>query len=79
MELSVKSFILEFHHPFSISRHTYHSQPGVIIQLKGGDIYGFGEATVNPYYQSSETEMIREAERFSKLLGNQSCKNQYSK
>ncbi len=68
MQLSWKSFYLEFHHPFTISRHTYFSQPGIIVMLSEDDVVGFGEATVNPYYNTSEISLIQEAQTLGNKL-----------
>ncbi len=50
MELILRSFNLKLKHTFSISRESYDVQPTLIVELKDGDISGFGEATSNPYY-----------------------------
>jgi L-Ala-D/L-Glu epimerase len=50
MKLFLKENNLQLKYPFSISRHTYYSQPNIIIKLQDGDFSGFGEATINPYY-----------------------------
>jgi len=41
---------MKLKYPFSISRHTYYSQANIIIELQHNGISGFGEATINPYY-----------------------------
>jgi len=68
MLLSCRPFKLELHNLFTISRHTYFSQPGIITMLQEGDIRGFGEATVNPYYNTSENSLLQEADRFKDQL-----------
>ncbi|MFC2125687.1 dipeptide epimerase [Bacteroidota bacterium] len=68
MQLSWKSFELEFHHPFTISRHTYFSQPGIITILESGEVEGLGEATVNPYYNTSELSLINNAQKLGDHL-----------
>ena len=50
MDLKLYEFDMKLKYPFSISRHTYYSQPNIIIELKHNGISGFGEATLNPYY-----------------------------
>lgn len=50
MKLSIQAFDLNLKYPFSISRHTYYSQPNIIIKLQKDGISGYGEATINPYY-----------------------------
>jgi len=51
MQLDASEHNLKLVYPFAISRHTYHSQPNVVIELRHRGISGFGEATVNPYYK----------------------------
>ncbi len=50
MQLKIYEFDMKLKYPFSISRHTYFSQPNIIIELIQNEISGFGEATINPYY-----------------------------
>lgn len=51
MKLFIKENDLPLKYPFSISRHTYYSQPNIVIELQNQNISGYGEATLNPYYQ----------------------------
>lgn len=41
---------MKLKYPFSISRHTYFSQPIIVLQLQHEGQLGYGEATINPYY-----------------------------
>ena len=50
MRLFIKENDLHLKYPFSISRHTYYSQPNIVIELRHENISGLGEATINPYY-----------------------------
>lgn len=50
MHLTIYKHDLKLKYPFSISRHTYLTQPNVIIKLEHQDYTGYGEATANPYY-----------------------------
>lgn len=40
-------------HPFTISRYTVTVQKTMIARISDGETAGFGEATVNPYYNST--------------------------
>ena len=51
MELKFFEHDLSLRYPFSISRHTYYSQPNVLISLHHDGFTGYGEATINPYYK----------------------------
>jgi len=50
MDLQIIPHDLKLKYPFAISRHTYYSQPNVVIRLSDGKYDGYGEATMNPYY-----------------------------
>jgi len=50
MHLKIFAYDMKLKYPFSISRHTYYSQQNVIIELHHNKFVGYGEATVNPYY-----------------------------
>ena len=50
MQLKIHQFDMKLKYPFSISRHTYYSQPNIIVELQHEGLSGYGEATVNPYY-----------------------------
>ena len=51
MRLKVHEFNMKLKYPFSISRHTYYSQPSIVLELQYDGQSGYGEATINPYYQ----------------------------
>ena len=50
MQLKIHEFDMQLKYPFSISRHTYFSQPTIILELHYNGWTGYGEATINPYY-----------------------------
>lgn len=58
MELILRSFNLKLKHTFSISRESYNEQPTLIVELKDGELSGFGEATSNPYYKITVQSMM---------------------
>ncbi|MBA63901.1 MAG: dipeptide epimerase [Planctomycetaceae bacterium] len=60
MELIIHDFELPLLHPFTISRETITVQPSVIVELRDGQISGFGEATTNSYYGATR-ERLRES------------------
>ncbi len=53
MKVDVKIHHLPLKHPFTISRYTVKMQSTVIVILSDGKHTGYGEATINPYYNSS--------------------------
>lgn len=50
MRMSLLSFELPLRHPFTISRGTVTVQPTFIVELEQDGVFGYGEATTNPYY-----------------------------
>lgn len=58
MEVILRPFELKLKHTFTISRESYDIQPTLIVELKDGNISGYGEATSNPYYGITIEKMI---------------------
>ena len=50
MQLKIYEFDMKLKYPFSISRYTYYSQPNIVVELIHNGESGYGEATINPYY-----------------------------
>ncbi len=59
MRLKIHEFDMQLKYPFSISRHTYFSQPNIILELYHNGLTAYGEATINPYYHIT-IENLRE-------------------
>ena len=53
MTLRFQFYDLPLKHPFTISRYTVTVQKTVVVTISDGDVSGYGEATVNPYYDST--------------------------
>ncbi len=53
---------LQLRHTFTISRESHDVQQTLIIELKEGNISGWGEATSNPYYGVTVENMIQKIE-----------------
>ena len=53
MKIAFKVYHLPLKHPFTISRYTVKTQSTVIVSLSDGKLTGYGEATINPYYNST--------------------------
>lgn len=53
MTLDFRIFDMPLKHPFTISRYTVNIQKTMIARISDGNISGYGEATVNPYYHST--------------------------
>ncbi len=68
MQLSHEFRELKLRHPFSISRHTYYSQPSFYVRLSYAGVTGFGEATTNPYYEKTEKNLSDSFESVKSIL-----------
>lgn len=53
LKLTFQFHNLALKHPFTISRYTVTIQKTVIVCISDGNVSGYGEATVNPYYHST--------------------------
>ena len=58
MKLHIHTYNLKLKHPFTISRGTRTEIPSIIVELNHNGISGFGEATANPYYNTT-TEQFK--------------------
>ena len=68
MKISVKKYTLHLKHTFSISRESHDSQDTLIVGLSLDGKTGYGEATSNPYYNSSTESMMAEISSIEKEL-----------
>lgn len=53
MKVDFKIYHLPLKHAFTISRYTVTTQSTVIVSISDGKYTGYGEATINPYYDST--------------------------
>lgn len=70
MKLSYKFRELKLRYPFTISRHTYYSQPSICVDLSYAGNAGFGESTTNPYYKISERSLAEAFDKVKSVLEN---------
>lgn len=68
--LTFQFYDLPLRHPFTISRYTVTVQKTVIVCISDGIDFGYGEATVNPYYQSTAEKLAQSLSRIQALLPN---------
>jgi len=68
MLLKLKQYNLKLKHTFTISRESYNSQPTLIIELNDNGISGYGEATSNPYYKITVSNMIEDLEKLKSII-----------
>ncbi len=68
MNISFKKFTLPLKHTFSISRESHDFQDTLIVGLSLDGKTGYGEATSNPYYNSSTENMMAEISSIEKEL-----------
>jgi len=67
MTLDYRIYNLQLKHPFSISRYTVDVQKTMIVRISDGEISGYGEATVNPYYHSTVEKLSASVEKIKSL------------
>lgn len=60
MKLIIRTFNLQLKHPFTISRGTRDTIPSLIIELNDHEFSGYGEATANPYYNTTTEQFVNE-------------------
>ena len=53
LQVTIHHFELPLKNPFTISRYTVTVQKTVVVSISDGEYTGYGEATVNPYYNST--------------------------
>lgn len=66
MKLRIRTYQLQLKHPFTISRGTRTEIPSLIVEFQEDGFSGYGEATANPYYNTTveqfEEELINKRE-----------------
>jgi L-alanine-DL-glutamate epimerase-like enolase superfamily enzyme len=67
MKLDFRIFEMPLKHPFTISRYTVDVQKTMIVRISDGEISGYGEATVNPYYHSTVEKLSASVEKIKAL------------
>ena len=60
MNLIIRIYKLQLKHPFTISRGTRTEIPSLIVELQENGFSGFGEATANPYYNTTVEQFEKE-------------------
>ncbi|WP_228235599.1 dipeptide epimerase [Allomuricauda sp. M10] len=62
MQIEIKKYTLQLAHTFTISRESHDTQDTMIVGLSLNGKTGYGEATSNPYYNSTVESMTAEIE-----------------
>ncbi len=70
LKIFATRYQLPLKHPFTISRYTVDTQETVIVAISNGEISGYGEATVNPYYNSTVEKIKASIERVKSIVEN---------
>lgn len=68
LTITVQNFELSLKNPFTISRYTVTVQKTVVISISDGNYTGYGEATVNPYYNSTIESLKASARSVTSIL-----------
>ncbi len=75
MQLFFHQFDLQLRHTFTISHDSRDIQPTLIVELREGDISGFGEATTNQYYGVTVESMIQSLNSVRNLIESHELEN----
>ncbi|HEX8270119.1 MAG TPA: dipeptide epimerase [Flavobacterium sp.] len=67
-KLAFQFYDLPLRHPFTISRYTVNVQRTVIVTISDGIICGYGEATVNPYYNTTEEKLAQSLNKIKPVI-----------
>ena len=70
MQLIFHQFELQLRHTFTIAHDSRDVQPTLIVELRDGNMSGFGEATANNYYGVSIESMIQSLNTIRSLIEN---------
>lgn len=70
MKISLSKHTLPLKHTFSISRESHDFQNTLIASLTLEGHTGYGEATANPYYNSTVESMMAEIEAIQSSIEN---------
>ncbi|MGO4822728.1 MULTISPECIES: dipeptide epimerase [unclassified Flavobacterium] len=68
MELILRAYNLKLKHTFTISRESIDVQPSLIVELKSEGFSGFGEATSNPYYNTTVPVMMEDLNKIRSII-----------
>ena len=68
MILIIRIYKLQLKHPFTISRGTRTEIPSLIVELQENGFSGFGEATANPYYNTTVEQFEKELIEKKKII-----------
>lgn len=70
MKLRIHTFELPLKHTFRISRYARTHQHTLIVELQDGELSGYGEATTNPYYNTTLENMTAQLEGLREKIEN---------
>ena len=68
MTLDFRLFDMPLKHPFTISRYTVSVQKTMIARISDGEVSGYGEATVNPYYHSTVEKLSASVQKIKPIV-----------
>lgn len=70
LKLSYECVSYPLRHPFTISRYTVSIQKAIIVKITDGNVAGYGEATANPYYESSVEKLAQSVDKVKSIVEN---------
>ena len=73
IDLAWRAYALPLRHPFTIARGTVDVQDTLVVQLHADGVFGYGEATTNPFYGATIAGMARGLTRLEPLVSTASA------
>lgn len=70
MKLILHTYNLKLRHTFTITHESRDVQPTLIVELREGDLSGYGEATETPYYGVTMSKMTSQLENARPFIEN---------
>jgi len=68
LSISSQVFQLTLKHAFTTSRYTVNVQDTLIVSITNGEFTGYGEATVNPYYNSTVQKLEHSIQSVNEIV-----------
>jgi len=68
MQLIIRTYLLPLKHTFTISRQSFDVKSTMIVELKDGEYTGYGEASENPYYNKTISNMVNDLENCKEVI-----------
>ncbi len=75
IQLILRAYDLKLKHTFTISRQSFDTKPTLVVELKDGNLSGYGEASANPYYKITIEKMMEDLSKYKDIIENSNDEN----